>query len=196
MRTLAILTFTSLDGVMQAPVMPEEDPSGGFKSAGWARPFWTEVMAMVAQEAMAEPYDLLLGRRTYDIFSGKASPQESAENEQMRDARKYVATTHPEDADWNNTIPLTDDVPVRIARLKREDGPLLQVHGSWNLIQTLLAHDLIDEFRLWTFPVLLGSGKRLFNAGATARRLSLIRSGTTPNGVVMGIYRPDNGPKH
>ena len=183
MRKLAVLTFVTLDGVMQGVRSPEEDPSDGFIRGGWANPWWDEVMEQVREEAMAEPYDLLLGRRTYDMFASgpNAGPMESA--------TKYVATSHAENLRWANSTALTGDVAAEVARLKQEDGRLLQVHGSWALIQTLLAHDLVDEFRLWTFPVVVGPGKRLFGDDAGVRRLKMVKSRTTENGVVMGIYR-------
>ncbi len=192
MRELAILTFLTLDGVMQGPGSPEEDPSGGFTQGGWAANYWDEVMQQVMAEAMADPYDLLLGRKTYDIFA--AHWPEAGDNnpvaKMLNSASKFVATTSTQnDIEWQNTTRITGDVAAEVSRLKAQDGPLLQVHGSCELIQTLLSHDLIDEFRLWTFPVVLGSGKCLFSQGAVPAELTLVKSETTSNGVVMGIYR-------
>ena len=191
MRELAILTFVTLDGVMQAPALPEEDLSGDFKHGGWAAPYWDEVMSQVREEAMAEPYDLLLGRKTYEVFAQNFSSagDDNAEAVRLNEATKHVATNTLSGLDWHNSLPITGDIAAGIKRLKAEEGRLLQVHGSWQLIQTLLAHDLIDEFRLWTFPVIVGSGKRLFGATAAPLRLKLVRSRATPGGVVMGIYR-------
>ena len=192
MRELAILTFLTLDGVMQGPTSPEEDPSDGFTQGGWAGPYWEAVMQQVAVEAMAQPYDLLFGRKTYDVFASHW-PTVHADDPiaaRFNAARKYVATTsatHP--LNWRNSTRISGDVAAEIAQLKAQDGPLLQVHGSWRLIQTLLEHDLIDEFRLWTFPVTLGDGKRLFGQGTGPADLTLVKTGATPNGVVMGIYR-------
>lgn len=186
-RELAILTFQTLDGVMQAPKMPEEDRSGGFTRGGWADPYWDEVMAQVQREAMAAPYDLLLGRRTYQLFAPHFAPAGDANP--MNAARKYVATSTPCALDWNNSVALSGDVAGKVAALKDQEGPLLQVHGSWRLIQTLLAEKLIDEFRLWTFPVLVGAGKRLFAEGVAPGGLKLIKAGLTETGVTMGIYR-------
>ncbi len=189
-RDLAILTFITLDGVMQAPAMPEEDRSGDFKHGGWAKPYWDEVMAQVQVEAMTVPYDLLLGRKTYESFASHFTNAEPGQTEgTMNAARKYVATSTLDRLEWNNSAAITGNVPSEVARLKAEDGPLLQVHGSWQLIQTLLSHDLIDEFRLWTFPCILGSGKRLFSDGALLSDLTLVKTRSTANGVVMGIYR-------
>lgn len=192
-RELAILTFVTLDGVMQAPAQPEEDFSGDFQHGGWAMPYWEEVMAQVKEEAMAEPYDLLLGRKTYEIFAPHFSNagEDNGEAALLNKATKYVATNTLTDLGWNNSIAITGDIATGVARLKTQEGPLLQVHGSWRLIQTLLANDLVDEMRLWTFPVVVGSGKRLFGHDPARRDLMLTRSRTTSNDVVMGIYRRD-----
>ncbi|HBM88671.1 MAG TPA: riboflavin biosynthesis protein RibD [Rhodobiaceae bacterium] len=191
MRELAILTFVSLDGVMQGPTSPEEDPSGGFTGGGWAQVCWDGVMAQVGREAMAEPYDMLFGRKTYETFAGHwpdADPEDPAAA-RMNGATKYVASSTLTDPTWQNTIVLKGDVVAEIANLKQQDGLLLQVHGSGHLIQTLLRHDLIDEFRLWTFPVVVGSGKRLFSEGTVPASLTLAKSEATGNGAVMSIYR-------
>jgi len=186
MRELALLTFVTLDGVMQSPKMPEEDRSGGFEG-GWAAPYWDPVMEMVGREAMAEPYDVLFGRKTYDLFAANAG------DNPLSGYRKYVATSSPETLGWSNSVAITGDIAAAVAAIKNQDGPLLQVHGSCQLIQTLLAHDLVDELRLWTFPVTAGAGRRLFGDGAAAGRFRLVKSDTTDNGVVMGIYRRAGG---
>jgi dihydrofolate reductase len=182
-RKLAILTFVTLDGVMQAVSSPEEDSSGGFAHGGWAAAYWDQVMEQVQQEAMAEPYDLLLGRKTYELF---ASGQTA---DAMRNATKFVATSTLSELKWENSVRITGDVAAEVSRLKAQDGPLLQVHGSWQLIQTLLAHGLIDEYRLWIFPVVVGSGKRLFDQGALPAGLTLVKTRATSTGVVMCIYK-------
>jgi len=190
MRELAILTFLTLDGVLQAPAQAGEDRSGGFELGGWAKPFWPEVMAQVQEEAMAEPYDLLLGRKTYESFA--AHNQDITDNPvavRLNKAAKYVATTTLTDLDWQNSHILQGDVAAAVADLKQQDGPLLQVHGSWQLIQTLLAQDLIDEFRLWTFPVIAGSGKRLFGEVSGPKQVELVKTRSTTSGVVMTIHR-------
>ncbi|MGI9418181.1 MAG: dihydrofolate reductase family protein [Geminicoccaceae bacterium] len=194
-RKLAILTFVTLDGVMQAPSQPEEDASRGFDRGGWARPWWDEVMADVQQEAMAEPYDLLLGRKTYDIFAphfANAGDNGDGVTRRLNEATKYVVTNSLQSLDWSPSVVIGGDVIQRTKELKAEDGKLLQVHGSWELIQTLLASDLIDEFRLWTFPVLAGGGKCLFDGRALPSGLTLVTSGATPGGVVKTIYRRDH----
>lgn len=191
MRELAILTFLTLDGVMQGPSSPEEDPSGGFTHGGWAANYWQEVMAQVYAEAMSEPYDILFGRNTYEMFASHW-PEESDENpvsNLLNAARKYVATSTLSEFTWQNSEPITGNVMAKIADLKKQPGPLLQVHGSRNLIQSLLAHDLIDEFRLWTFPVIVGSGQRLFGPDTPPVTLSLTKSAPCDNGTVMNIYR-------
>jgi len=198
MRELAILTFMTLDGVMQAPAEPAEDRSGQFSQGGWARPYWDEVMEQVRPTAMAQPYDLLLGRRTYEIFAphwSSAPENTGPDAARLNNAKKYVASASLSSLSdlsvpaWANARLIEGDVPAAVKRLKQEDGPLIQVHGSWGLIQTLLKHDLIDEFRLWAFPVLAGAGKRLFSEGTPPRSLTLVTSGRTQNGVVMSLYR-------
>ena len=190
MRDLAILTFVTLDGVMQAPSMPDEDRSNGFQSGGWAAPYWEEVMAQVQQEAMSEPYDMLFGRKTYELFASHwPDAEESPIADMVNAARKYVVTSTLTSLTWKNSFAIAGDIASEIGRLKRQDGPLLQVHGSSKLAQSLLAHDLIDEFRLWTFPVVTGSGKRLFAPDCLPRNLKLLKSAACPNGVQMNIYR-------
>ena len=193
MRELAILSFVTLDGVMQSPTSPEEDPSGGFAAGGWGAPYWAEVMPQVYSEAMSAPYDLLFGRRTYDVFASHWPSVNAAEDPvaaRLNGGRKYVVTRsedHP--LPWGPSTRITGDVVGGIRELKAGEGPLIQVHGSSELIQTLLAHDLIDEFRLWTFPVVVGGGKRLFADGVVPGSLRLVRTGSTGNGVVMSVYR-------
>ena len=191
MRELAILIFQTLDGVMQAPSSPAEDDSSGFTQGGWAAPYWDEVMRQVAREAMADPYDLLLGRTTYDLFAASMRDADSgnATAQQLNRARKYVVTTQPNGLDWQNTVRLSGDIPAQVRQLKEQSGPLLQVHGSWQFIQLLLQHRLINEFRLWTFPVIVGAGKRLFTDGTSPQHLTLVKQEATGNGVIMTILR-------
>ncbi|MEM7677893.1 MAG: dihydrofolate reductase family protein [Myxococcota bacterium] len=191
MRKLALLTFVTLDGVMQAPSVPEEDTSGGFEYGGWAQPYWDDVMSQVMRVAMAESYDLLLGRTTYDLFSSTFpnAPDDNPVASKLNSAVKYVVTSK-DDLTWANSHRISGEAATQIAKLKSTDGPLLQVHGSWQLIQTLLANELVDEFRLWSFPVVVGKGKRLFGDNAACSSLELTYSESCPNGVVMHIYRP------
>jgi dihydrofolate reductase len=196
MRDLAVITFLTLDGVMQAPVQPEEDFSGGFERGGWSVDYLDEVMAQVQEEAMAAPIDLLLGRKTYELFAGHW-PKFGDDNPHakvLNNATKYVATSTLSQLEWKNSRRITGDIAAEVARLKGQDGPLLQVHGSWQLIQTLLSHELIDEFRLWTFPLVVGTGKRLFGEGAQPADLTLVKSKATSKGVTMSFYRRAGAP--
>lgn len=147
-------------------------------------------MEQVGIEAMSQPYDLLLGRKTYEAFAAHwANAEESPPANMLNNATKYVVTKTLDNLDWQHSIPITGDIAVEVAKLKEQDGHLLQVHGSWQLNQLLLANDLVDEFRLWTFPVTVGSGKRLFADGVAPNNLKLVKTEITSNGVVMGIYR-------
>jgi len=186
MRNLAILTFISLDGVMQAPKLPGEDLSNGFELGGWADKYWDEVMAQVGEEAMAEPYDLLLGRKTYELFAAHNS--KGSDPNALNHLTKYVATNTLTKLDWENSVPISGNIPEKVGNLKEQNGRLLQVHGSWQLVNMLLEHNLVDQFRLWTFPIILGKGKRLFSQASIPNTLTLVKSQPTSNGVVMSIY--------
>ncbi len=191
MRRLIASTFLTLDGVMQAPGGPGEDDSGGFAHGGWTVSHWDEQMGQVMGEAMSSPFDLVLGRKTYDIFAAHwphASEDDGAKP--LNDATKYVASRgHPTLA-WSNSVLIEGDAAEGIAALKEHDGPELQVHGSGNLLQTLLRHGLVDQFRLWVFPVVIGSGKRLFGEGTVPSGLKLVDSTVSTTGVVIGTYEP------
>ena len=186
MRILAVNTFMSLDGVMQAPGGPDEDPTGGFRFGGWGVPYFDDQM----MERMAEsaPYELLLGRGTYEIFAAHWPYDEGPIADQLNGTRKHVASTTLEEVDWANSTLIRGDVAEYVAALKRQDGPEIQVHGSPGLIQTLLEHDLIDEFRLWIFPVVLGTGKRFFGEGTIPAGLKLVDSSVSNSGVTTNIY--------
>ncbi len=200
MRKIVTGASVSLDGVMQAPGGPEEDPTGGFEFGGWIPPYWDDVIGAALGETFSAPFDLLLGRKTYDIFAAhwpyvQLDPKASDFNElnmniarQFNGVTKYVATHRPETLAWQNTRSLGDDIVATLRRLKSEDGPILLTQGSTGLIQTLLQHDLIDELRLLTFPLVLGRGKRLFGNGATPAGLTLRRSTISPNGVIIATY--------
>jgi dihydrofolate reductase len=191
MRKLTVNTFMTLDGVMQAPGGPEEDPTGGFEYGGWSVNYWDDEMGEVMGEAMGKPFDLVLGRKTYEIFAAHwphAADQPGAK--QLNDATKYVASRTLSSLEWANSVLIEGDVAESVAALKQQDGPELQVHGSSNLIQTLLRHNLIDEFRIWTFPVVVGSGKRLFADGTVPSGLKLVDSKISTTGVVIGTYVP------
>ena len=190
MRTMIAGAFVSLDGVMQAPGGPPEDPTGGFEYGGWTVPYWDEPMGQFMDECFSRPFDLVLGRKTYDIFAahwpfvGEDDPIGTTFNA----ATKYVATASTEPLAWKNSVALKGDVAAEIARLKEGDGPVLLTQGSSVLLQTLLAHDLIDEFRLLTFPLVLGRGKRLFGQGTKAGALKLAESKLSTTGVTMSVY--------
>jgi len=187
MRILAVNTFMSLDGVMQAPGGPEEDPTGGFTLGGWAVNYFDE--EMMRRIAGAGPYELLLGRGTYEIFAAHWPYDEGPIADHLNRTRKHVASRTLERAEWSNSTIITGDLAEYVTRLKREDGPEIQVHGSPGLIQTLLEHDLIDDFRVWIFPVVIGTGKRLFGAGAIPAALRLVDSAVSKTGVTINIYQ-------
>jgi dihydrofolate reductase len=191
MRKLSVNTFLTLDGVMQAPGGPEEDPSGGFVYGGWSVNYWDDQMGQVMDKAMGTPFDLVLGRKTYEIFAAHwphATDEFGAKP--LNDATKYVASRTLSSLDWSPSTLLEGDVGEAIAALKQQEGPELQVHGSGNLIQTLLRHNLIDEFRLWTFPLVVGPGKRLFSDGTIPAGLKLVDSKVSTTGVVIATYEP------
>ena len=190
MRKLIVLSFITLDGVMQAPGGPEEDPTGGFKYGGWAAGYWDDFLGGVMDEQMAKPFDLLLGRKTYEIFAAYWPYAKSDDPiaGKLNSAKKYVASTTLKKLDWNNSTLIKDSIVPEIKKLKQQDGPELQVHGSSNLIQTLLKHDLIDDFRLKIFPIILGPGKRLFGDGTIPAGLRLIDSRTSTTGVIVASY--------
>jgi dihydrofolate reductase len=189
MRKLIVQTFLTLDGVMQAPGGPEEDDSGGFAHGGWSVNYWDEQMGQVMDEATSTPFAMVLGRKTYDIMAAywPHAPEETGAKT-FNDATKYVASrSHPR-LEWSNSVRIEGDAAEGLAALKQEDGPELQVHGSGNLIQTLLRHNLVDEFRLWVFPLVIGPGKRLFAEGTIPSGLKLVDSKVSTTGVVMGTY--------
>jgi dihydrofolate reductase len=191
MRRLMVTAFMTLDGVVQAPGGPEEDDSGGFAFGGWSFHFWDERMGEVMTQVMGHPFDLVLGRRTYDIFAAYwPNATDEAGAKPLNDATKYVASRGTPSLTWDRSVQIEGDVAEGVARLKAEDGPELQVHGSGNLIQTLMANGLVDEYRLWVFPVVLGTGKRLFADGTIPSALRLTDSTVSTTGVVIGTYEP------
>ena len=188
MRRLSINTFVSLDGVMQAPGGPQEDPSGGFTHGGWSAGYWDEAMGQLIGKYMAQPFELLLGRRTYEIFAAYWPTSKEEGADQLNNARKHVASRTLKKVEWQNSTLIQGDVPTYVRDLKTKEGPEIQVHGSGDLIQTLLTDDLVDEFQIWTFPVLLGSGKRLFARGTQTAGLRVIETTTSSTGVVVARY--------
>jgi dihydrofolate reductase len=189
---LTVTTFLTLDGVMQAPGGPEEDPSDGFEHGGWSFPYPDEDFGRLVTGWFSQADAFLLGRRTYEIFAAfwplvtdEADPVASRLNK----LPKYVASRTLKSAGWKGSTVLRGDVPDEVARLKERPGRELQVHGSGDLLQTLMAHDLVDEHRLFVYPVVVGSGRRLFREGGPPRSLQLVESTTTSTGVVVATYR-------
>jgi dihydrofolate reductase len=189
MRELIVNTFVTLDGVMQAPGGPEEDPDGGFEHGGWSFGYWDEQMQNAMGDLMGKPFDLVLGRKTYEIFAAFWPNSDDPGAEALNGATKHVASTTLKSLEWENARLIEGDVPDGVRGLKAADGPELQVHGSGNLIQTLLEHGLIDEIRLLTFPLVLGEGKRLFDGGTVPAGMELTNSEVSSTGVVMATYR-------
>ncbi|EFK94883.1 bifunctional deaminase-reductase domain protein [sediment metagenome] len=192
MRKLIASTFVSIDGVLQGPGGPEEDPTGGFALGGWTFSYWDEATGESMDGFDAKDRELLLGRRAYEIFEAHwpYQPADDPIAKTFNATRKHVASRTLKKLDWNNASLLQGDVATAVAKLKSQDGPDLQIIGSGHLIQTLHEAALIDEFNVWTFPVVLGRGKRLFEAGARATALRLTASRVSGTGVVMSTYVP------
>ena len=194
MRRIVTTTFVTLDGVMQAPGGPEEDTSDGFAYGGWTAgvDYWDEVAGSTMDGIMEQPFELLLGRRTYDIFASYWPTATSDQNVALPFNRtiKYVVSHESIELTWENSRLITGDVVPQIRQLKEQDGPDLWVHGSGNLIQTLLEHGLIDRMLVWTFPVTIGSGKQLFAEGTQPREFQLADSKISTTGVVIATYEP------
>jgi dihydrofolate reductase len=188
MRKIIVLTFLTLDGIMQGPGGPAEDTSGNFTLGGWTVPYFDEFLGNVMTEQMSQPFDLLLGRKTFEIFASYW-PQHEEEGAGINKATKYVASNTLREHEWRKSVFLKGNVVDEIKKLKAEDGPELQVHGSGNFIQTLLEHDLADEFWLKLFPVTLGMGKRLFSQGTIPASYTLVDSRTSPTGVIIATLK-------
>jgi dihydrofolate reductase len=192
MRRLIASTFVSLDGILQAPGGPEEDPTGGFVHGGWVAPY-SDVSTDISEAGFdGAGRDLVLGRRTYQIFEAywPYQPAEHPIAQTLNAARKYVASRTLKTLAWNNSTLLEGDVAAAIAALKAQPGPDLQIIGSGNLVQTLQAASLIDEYHVWTYPVVLGRGKRLFGETVRPSAMRLVRSRISATGVVMSTYEP------
>jgi dihydrofolate reductase len=187
MRKVIASAFVSLDGVMQAPGAPEEDPTGGFKLGGWTMPLFDEVMGQAMTRIFNEKFDLLLGRKTYEIFAAYWPYVDDPIGKAFTAAKKYVASRTLKDLSWQNSTAVRD-AATDVARLKEENGPNILIQGSSNLVQTLLAKDLIDEITLLIFPVVLGSGKRFFGDGTIPRSFTLVDPKISTTGVVIGNY--------
>ncbi len=191
MRKIVVLSFISLDGVMQAPGGPDEDVDSGFKYGGWTVPYSDEVFGKMMVEQMSMPFDLLLGRKTYNMWSGYWPKNENSPiGASFKKAKKYVVSSDSDlDLPWQEASLITGDVVAKLKSLKVEDGPMLQVQGSANLAQTLFQQDLVDELWLKTFPVLLGKGKKLFAEGTIPAAFELIETKTAPSGVIFASYK-------
>src|SRR3989344_4106688 len=188
MRKIIILEFITLDGVIQAPGGPEEDTEGGFKYGGWTVPYFDDFLGKAMAEQMREPFALLLGRKTFEIFASYW-PDHESEWSGINKATKYVVSKTLGKHEWSNSVFIKGNVVDEIKKIKRQRGPSLQVFGSSNLIQTLLKHDLVDEFWLKVFPITLGKGKRLFAEDTIPAAFKLEKSKTSPSGVIIVSYK-------
>jgi dihydrofolate reductase len=197
MRKLIVSTFLTLDGVMQAPGGPGEDDSGGFTHGGWSFHYWDDRMGEIMGEAMSKPFDLVLGRRTYDIFAAHwPHATDDAGAKPLNDATKYVASRSRPTLEWSNSVLIDGDAGDGVAALKRGEGPELQVHGSGDLIRWLIDNQLVDEITLLTYPVVIGQGTRLFPDTGPDIALDLVDSRAFPKGITIQIYRPSGRPQY
>lgn len=191
MRKLVVGSFLTLDGVMQAPGGPNEDREGGFQHGGWLVPYFDEKLVEVMTEWTTRADAFLLGRKTYEIFAGswpKSTDPADESATALNTRPKFVASRTLDKLDWNNSTLLEGDVADEVAKLKAQEGGEIQVHGSCDLLQTLLRHDLIDTLRIWQFPVVLGTGKRLFGNGAMPRSFRLVETQLANTGAVLHVY--------
>lgn len=191
MRKLVVGTFLTLDGVMQAPGAPDEDREGGFEHGGWLVPYFDERMVEIMTEWTKQAGGFLLGRKTYDIFAASWPKSTDPADETavaLNTRPKYVASRTLQNPEWNNSVVLEGDVAEAVAKLKVEEGDEIQVHGSSNLLQTLLKHDLVDTLRLWQYPVVLGTGKRLFGEGTIPCGFRLADTEVVGTGAVLHVY--------
>jgi dihydrofolate reductase len=191
MRKLVVGTFLTLDGVMQAPGGPDEDRDGGFRHGGWLVPYFDETLVEIMTEWTKRAGAFLLGRKTYEIFAGSWPKSTDPADEiatALNTRPKFVASRTLDKVKWGNSILLKGDVADEVAKLKSQEGGEIQVHGSGNLLQTLLKHDLVDTLRIWHFPVVLGTGKRLFGEGTIPRSFRLVSSQQSTTGAVLSVY--------
>ena len=192
MRKIITTTFVTMDGVMQAPGGPEEDTSGGFKYGGWQFGWGDDATNKIIEDFMTAPFEMLLGKRTYEIFAAywPNHPEKELVAKPFNSTKKYVVSDAPMELSWNNSALITGDVVTEIKKLKTLDGPDLWVWGSGNLIQTLLRHNLIDRMHIWTHPVTIGTGKKLFAEGTQPQTLKLVDSKISTDGVICATYEP------
>lgn len=191
MRKIIVATFLTMDGVLQAPGGPEEDRSNGFKWGGWQFPYADEMMNNALSKIMSTPFDLLLGRRTYEIFAAHWPYQNDEIGEIFNRINKYVVATTSIDLSWKNSILINKDVVNELKKLKKQDGPDLLVHGSSRLVQTLFSNYLVDVLHTWIFPITLGTGKKLFQEGTQAQQWKLTDSVVSTTGAILASYVPD-----
>ena len=199
MRKLVSGVFTSMDGVMQAPGGPDEDRDGGFRHGGWLVPYFEDRFLEIMTAWVDQAGGFLLGRRTYEIFAASWPTSTDPEDSiavALNSRPKYVASRTLGRVDWNNSTLLGEDVIETVRRLKGEDGGEIQVHGSSNLLQTLLKHDLVDTLRIWQFPVVIGEGKRLFGEGAVPGAFELVETEISPAGAVLLVYERAGDLRH
>lgn len=187
MRKLVVGTFITMDGVMQAPGGPNEDRDGGFQHGGWLVPYFDEQFGASMDEWTKRAGALLLGRKTYAMFAA-SWPNSPDPEETLNRVPKFVASRTLDRVTWNNSVLLKGDVAQAVAQLRAQEGDEIQVHGSGNLIQTLFQHDLVDTIRLWQFPVVLGTGKRLFGEGTIPRSFHLVETQLNTTGAVLHVY--------
>ena len=191
MRKIIVSTFITMDGVLQAPGGPEEDPSNQFKWGGWTFHYWDDLMNNTMGKIMSGPFDLLLGRRTYEIFAAHWPYQENDPiGETFNRIQKYVVATTAVDLSWQNSTLITGDIITELKKLKEQDGPDLLVNGSGKLVQSLLSNHLVDELHTWIFPLTLGSGKKLFEEGTQAIQWKLTDTTVSTTGVIIASYIP------
>lgn len=191
MRKIIVCMFLTMDGVLQAPGGPEEDPSGQFEWGGWMFPYGDDLTDKKLEKIMSGPFDLLLGRRTYDIFAGYWPGREDAIGQLFNRISKYVVSSQQLDLAWAHANLITGDVVAGLQQLKAQDGPDLLVHGSSVLVQTLLAHQLIDELHTWICPITLGKGKQLFREGTQPQQWKLTDTVIGSKGTIIATYVPD-----
>ena len=187
MRNITVLEHISLDGVIQSPGGPDEDPSGGFVHGGWIAPFADPVLGTALRKQMNKPFDLLLGRKTYDIWA-PYWPKHADVWPGVNTATKYVASNTRTSLAWQPSVILSGDIAGKVAEIKQQHGPDLQVWGSGDLLQTLIKHDLVDSFWLMIYPLTLGAGKRLFAGGTIPAAFKVTEGDVTPNGVLVVNY--------
>lgn len=190
MRKITVNVFITLDGVIQAPGGPEEDITGGFKYGGWITNFWDEMLGKILDEFMARPFDLLLGRKTYEIFAAYWPYVENDIADKFNEAKKYVVSKTINKLNWKNSFLIQNNVIDEIRKLKEQVGKELHIYGSSNLIKTLVNSNLVDQFNVWTFPIAVGKGKQLFGEGTNAFSLKLVDVKTSAKGVIIAFYEP------